>query len=380
MAGNTYDCIVIGIGGIGSAALYQLARRGANVLGIDQYPVAHDKGSSHGQTRAIRLVYFEHPDYVPLLKRAYRLWDELDQATTGTLFHQTGILQAGPLNGEVLSGLLAAAEAHNLPMETLTPADVARRFPGFAIDHKDSAIYDPSGGILHVEDCIKAQVHLAEKHGATTHLHETVHRWQVSGSGVTVQTNLGQYAAHKLVIAAGPWASTLLPDFSPHLQLRRKSLFWFEADNDDYTLAGGCPVFLFEQGEHTFYGFPALDGQGIKVADHAGGEPLKSPEDLDRNVRAEELHAVSLMLSQNLPESGRQLKHHTTCIYTMSPDGHFIVGSYPGLPQVSIVAGLSGHGFKFASVLGEIMADLSLEGSTSLPIDFLSPQRLFRTR
>lgn len=375
MSRGAYDCIVIGTGGIGSAAVYHLAARGARVLGIDRYPIAHDKGSSHGDTRVIRLVYFEHPDYVPLLKRAFTLWEELDDQTDIPLFHKTGILQAGPPEGEVVRGLLAAAGAHSLPMEQLSADDVSARFPGFRVDAGDAAIYDPNGGVLRVEDCIRTHISLAEKLGATLATGEAVQDWMVQDDNAVVVTDRGRYTANKLVMAPGAWAPELLPSLAPYLHLRRKSLFWFETRSDDYGIDTGSPVFLFEKRKHTFYGFPVMDNKGIKVSDHAGGQPLASPADLDRDLDPDELAAASRMLRENLPLAGERLKHHTTCMYTMTPDGHFMVGHYPGSSNVSLVAGLSGHGFKFASVLGEIMAELALDGTTDQPIDFLSPGR-----
>lgn len=372
---NSFDCIVAGTGGIGSAALFHLAKRGARVLGMDQFPIAHDKGSSHGETRAIRLVYFEHPDYVPLLKRALALWEALNDQSEIALFHKTGILQAGPPDGEVLKGLIAASQSHDLPMEQLSAAEVSARFDGFAIDSSEAAIFDPNGGILRVEDCIREHIRLAQVHGAALSTGETLHHWYPENGKVTVITDSGRYTADKLVMAPGPWAPALLPALAPYLHLRRKALFWFQNEDPCYTLEAGCPVFLFEQGAHTFYGFPALDDKGIKVADHAGGQPLAAPANLDRHVDTAELEALSLMVRRNLPRTGHQLNHHTTCMYTMTPDGHFIVGHYPQMPQVCVVAGLSGHGFKFATVLGEVMADLALEGATSHPVEFLSPLR-----
>lgn len=375
MAVPIFDCIVAGVGGIGSAALYHLARRGARVLGIDQYPPGHDKGSSHGDTRAIRLVYFEHPDYVPLLRRAFDLWKELDAGSAQSLFHNTGILQAGPRDGAVLTGLIEAARVHDLPLDMLTARQVAVRFPGFEIDDAHTAIFDPNGGLLRVEDCIIEHTRLAQAHGATFQTPETVRHWYVNRDVVIVETDRERYTSRRLVITPGPWAARLLPKFSTSLHLLRKSLFWFDNEDDCYRLERGCPVFLFEEGDHTFYGFPSVDDKGIKIADHAGGTPLESPASLDHHVRTDELEAVSLMMRHHLPRAGHQLNHHATCIYTMSADGHFLVGRYPGVPQVHIVAGLSGHGFKFATVLGEIMADLTLEGRTAHPIDFLSPTR-----
>ncbi len=372
-----FDCIVVGTGGVGSAALLALANRGARVLGIDQFEIAHDRGSSHGDTRAIRLVYFEHPNYVPLLQRSFELWDELESASGETLLARTGILQAGPADDEVITGMLAAAAQHQLPMDQLTGTEATARFDGFAVPAEHTAIFDPSGGILFVEDCIRATMAQAIKAGAEVRIPEVMHHWYTSSAGkVTVETDSSRYTADRLVITPGPFAARALPKLAPHLHLLRKSLYWFEPGENCYRLEDGCPAFLFEQGNRTFYGFPAVDDKGIKIAEHSGGRPLAAPEALDRHVDTDELEAVTLALRHYLPRAGHQLNHHTTCMYTMSPDGHFIVGPYPGVDNVHIVAGLSGHGFKFATVLGEIMADLSLDGSTTHAIDFLSPLRL----
>ncbi len=373
---SVHDCIVIGAGGIGSAALYELARRGADVVGLEQFDIAHDKGSSHGDTRAIRLVYFEHPDYVPLLRRSFELWDELEAAWGQPLLARTGILQGGPAGGEVLTGLIAAAQQHGLPMAELDPDGVSRRFEGFAIPQGDTGIFDPNGGTLRVEECVRAFSQLAARHGANLHTGTRIEHWFRRNGTWVVETNQGSFQARKLVITPGAWAPRLLPEFSRHLQILRKSLFWFEPEDDCYLIENGCPAFLFEKNGRTFYGFPAIDEKGIKIAEHSGGQPIDSPDALDRHVLTEDLEAVTLALRQYLPRAGHQLNHHTTCMYTMSPDGHFIVGEYPSMDDVYVVLGLSGHGYKFASVLGEIMADFVIEGRTGHPIDFLSPARL----
>lgn len=376
---RNFDCIVIGVGGIGSAAVYELAKRGVNVVGLEQFEIGHDQGSSHGDTRAIRLVYFEHPDYVPLLKRAFELWDELEAEWGKPLLARTGILQGGPADGEVLKGLLNAAAEHNLPMAELDAGGVSRRFDGFAISDADSAIFDPNGGILKVEECVTAFVRLGEKHGATIHTGTKIEHWFRRGTGRRgqwqVETDRGTFTAEKLIITPGAWAGRMLPEFSPHLQVLKKSLFWFDPEDDCYLIENGCPVFLFERQGRTFYGFPAIDEKGIKIAEHSGGYPIESPAALDRHIDTADLESVTLALRHHLPRAGHQLNHHTTCMYTVSTDGHFIVGQYPSMDDVYIVIGLSGHGYKFASVLGEIMADLAIDGKTTHPINFLSPAR-----
>ncbi len=375
MADARYDCIVLGTGGVGSAALYHLARRGVRVLGLDQFPPGHDHGSSHGDSRIIRLAYFEHPDYVPLLHRAFDLWQQLQDQITTDIFHRCGVLQVGPTDGNVIGGLTRAAELHDLRIERLSEQDLADRFPGFAVDQGLSAIHDPNGGILRVEDCIRSHISLAKEAGAALIVGEPVVAWQSVGDGVRIDTTQSSYLCSRLVITPGSWAPALLPALADHFRILRKSLFWFDNESPSYRLSDNCPVFLFERGEHTFYGFPQLDDRGVKVADHAGGRVFRTPQKADRAIDTTELEAVSLFLRQCLPDVGHQLNHHVTCMYTMSTDGHFLVGQYPGKTNVHFAAGLSGHGFKFAPVLGQALADLTIDGRTSLPIGFLSPDR-----
>jgi len=370
-----YDCIVVGAGAVGTAAAYHLASRGHKVVALDPHPPGHDKGSSHGGTRIIRLVYFEHPDYVPLLKRAFTLWQVLDETVDTKLLTRTGILQSGPPNGEVMAGMRDAAQAHGLPVESLTASDIATTYPGFRLRDGDDALFDPNGGILAVEDCVRAHATMAEMAGASFNIGERVVGWQEKGGQVQVVTEAGTYSAERLVITPGAWAPGLLPATRRYVHLLRKSLFWFDAGDDTYAIENGSPVFLFEQDSHTFYGFPAIDDKGIKLADHNNGRPLTVPEQLDRHVDPDELEAASLFLRHHLPRAGHQLNHHTTCMYTMSEDGHFVVDRYPGTNHVYFAAGLSGHGFKFASVLGEVLADLAVDGRTDHPIDFLSISR-----
>ena len=374
MSGH-FDCIVIGAGAVGTAAAYHLATRGHKVVALDPHPPGHDKGSSHGDTRIIRLVYFEHPDYVPLLKRAFTLWQELDDRSDTALFTQTGILQSGPREGKVIAGMRQAAETYGLLIEPLTATDVANTYPGFHLRDGDEALFDPNGGILAVEDCVRSHADFATAAGASINVGERAMQWQEKDGQVQVVTEAGNYTADRLIVSPGAWAPGLLPATRRYIHLLRKSLFWFDASDDTYDLNRGSPVFLFEHGPHAFYGFPVIDDKGIKVADHQNGLPLAVPEQLDRHVDPDELEAASLFLRNHLPRAGHQLNHHTTCMYTMSDDGHFIVDRYPGTDHVYFAAGLSGHGFKFATILGEVLADLAIDGRTEHPIDFLSISR-----
>ena len=374
---TVHEFIVLGIGGVVIAALYHLAKRGADVLGIDQYPAGHDKGSSHGDSRLIRLVYFEHPDYVPLLRNAFELWRELEVESGDELLNMTGLLQAGPPDGEVITGLLKAAKIHQLKMEQLSPEAANKRFPGINLKAEQTAIFDENAGILKVEDCVKTHVKLAQKHGAQLKSGQAI-GWEQQHNGISVQVGEETLHCQKLIITPGAWASDLLPALSPFLEIRRKSLFWFDKHSPQHELGNDFPVFFIEDGDHNFYGFPAMDKKGIKMADHQGGEVMSSPTELDNTLDANALLEISGALNQYLPDVGDHLSHYTNCMYTMSSDDHFIVGQYPGNADVHFVAGLSGHGFKFATVLGQIMADLTMTGETMHPISFLSPRRFQR--
>jgi monomeric sarcosine oxidase len=370
---QTYDAIVLGVGGVGGATLYELARRGLRVVGIDRFMPPHDRGSSHGQTRVIRQAYFEHPDYVPLLRESYAGWEALEASSGRTLFTRCGLLEAGPADGIVVPGVLRAAELHGLEVESLTGPEVSRRWPGLVIPAGLDAVFEPTAGYLAVDQCVATQVELAQQHGAELLIGCVVTGWDAEPSHLTVHTSQGDLAAARLVIAAGAWARELLPGFGDQLIPLRKSVFWFDAAQTPG--ASELPTYLFEFGDEVFYGFPSLDGLSLKVAQHTGGQALDNPLDVDRSVNPSEELAMRQFLAQCLPSAGGKLVHHTTCLYTMSPDQHFVVDRLPDEPRVAYAAGLSGHGFKFVPALGQALADLTIDGHTDLPIGFLSATR-----
>lgn len=371
---DSYDAIVIGAGGVGSAAMWRLARRGLSVLGIDRFRPPHESGSSHGQTRIIRQAYFEHPDYVPLAQRAYALWAELEGLTGAALFERSGVVEIGPPDGAVVRGVLLAAEAHGLGVETLDGAEVQRRWPQLRPPEGLVAVYEPTGGFLHVERCVQACLDAARSHGARTLCETGVTGWRDDGQRLIVATDGGDFATERLIVTAGSWAGGLLRELDLRLQIRRKSLFWFAAPEDH--APGRLPPFLFELPGGVFYGIPDVERAGVKVGDHSVGQPLARPEDIDRRIAPHEERAVRGFLSECLPRVTATLTHHSTCYYTMSPDEHFIVDHWPGDPRIALAAGLSGHGFKFTPVLGEALADLVIGGATPLPVGFLGAARL----
>lgn len=369
---QSFDCIVLGTGGVGSAALYHLARRGVRVLGLDRFAPGHDRGSSHGQTRVIRLAYFEHPDYVPLLRRAFELWHELEAQRGEQLYVRTGIIEMGPPDGEVLPGVLRAARQHDLAVDTLTADEVQRQYPGLRLPEHWQGVFETEAGYLRVEKCVIAHAEAAQACGAQLHSGEEVLTWSVAGDGVTVQTNRQVYRANRLLVTAGAWAPRLLHDLKVPLQVLRKPLLWYRTIQPDYRRDNGFPVWFFETPDGLFYGFPEFDEMGLKAAEHTGGLTVDDPLRLERHLTPEDRRPLEAVLRRHMPGVSDHCVHHTVCMYTTTPDGHFIVDRHPEHAQVCFAAGLSGHGFKLSNLLGDVLADLALTGSTHHPIDFLS--------
>lgn len=370
-----YDAIVLGTGGVGSAALFHLARRGVRALGLDRFAPGHDRGSSHGASRIIRQAYFEHPDYVPLLLRAYELWADLAERQGRTLYHETGLLQVGPPQGEVVPGVLACAKRHHLPIEELTARELSAQWPGFRAPDGFRAAFERRAGYLEVEACVLAHLEQAQKLGAELRTDGAVRRWRADGSGVVVETEREAFSAGALIIAAGAWSGELLADLGLRLEVRRKPLFWFEALETAYDPARGCPCFLFEMPTGIFYGMPQIDADGVKIAEHTGGAVVSDPLAVKRELEPAERRRVEEFIAAAMPQVSHRLTRHSVCMYTMSPDAHFVIDRHPDFPQTAFAAGLSGHGFKFTGVLGEVLADLVLDGRTSLPVGFLAANR-----
>lgn len=370
-----YDVIVVGTGGVGSAALYHLARRGVRVIGLDRFSPGHDRGSSHGQTRMFRTAYYEHPAYVPLLLRALDLWKELEHTAEKPLFHEVGVLHAGPTEGDLISGVLRSAYTHNLSVEVLSTQDTANRWPGYRLPGDFVSVFEPRAGFLLVEECVKSHIAAAERAGATLWSDCEVRRWSIQGGTAIVETDSGFLSADRLVVTAGAWTRDLLGTLNVDLQVLRKSLFWYMPRNDTHHPVFGYPCFLFESLDGLFYGFPQYDTLGVKLAEHTGGHVVNDPLQVDRTVDHEERERVERFIMAHLPHLSCKRTSHSVCLYTMSRDGHFIIGAHPEFPQVVFVAGLSGHGFKAASVLGEIAAQLAVDGTSEFQIYFLSPRR-----
>lgn len=372
---QVYDTIVVGIGGMGSAALYHLARRGRKVLGIERFEIAHDRGSSHGESRIIRKAYFEHPDYVPLLHRIYALWAELETVSGKRLFERTGLALAGPPDGEVVSGVRRAADKYQLPIETVPPADLPVRFSGLRFTDGMEVLYEADAGFLRVEECVRAHIEQAAACGAQVITGRQIRSWTADEKGVTVATDHERFAAKELVVCGGAWTATLLGDLALPLEVRRKVVMWFATRGDHYRIVRGCPVFGFETGGRFLYGFPETNPGEIKVADHTGGRVFADPDQLDRQLRPEDEPPVRAFVAAHLPGVTSDLRRSSVCMYTMTPDEHFVIDRHPNHPNVLYAAGFSGHGFKFAPIVGSVLADLVIDGETAEPVEFLRATR-----
>ncbi len=372
---NRYDAIVIGVGAMGSAALYHLSCRGIKVLGLERFFVGHDRGSSHGQTRIIRKAYFENPAYVPLLHRSYDLWARLEAATGRTLIHRVGLLLVGRGDGAVIPQVKRAAQEHQLAIEPLTIQDMHRRFPGFVADEKMEALFESNAGFLEAESSVRAHVEQAVAHGATILTGQVVQNWSADSCGVVVTTTEARYSAEMLVICGGAWSTRLLAELGLPLQVRRKVVFWYGPRNNVYSREQGCPVFCFDTDDGFFYGFPVLDELGMKVANHSDGQVIPNPDQIERTLKPEDELCVQSFLNKYLPDARPTLKKHSVCMYTMTPDEDFIIDRHRDHSNVVYAAGLSGHGFKFAPIIGSILADLVEKGKTEEPIDFMAASR-----
>ena len=370
---ETFDAIVIGTGGIGSAVLHQLAKQGHHVLGLDRHPQAHQRGSSHGHTRIIRQGYFEHPDYVPLLLRAYELWRELERDSGRRLFHEISLLEAGRADGILIPGVLESVRQHGLTIERLSAREARKRFP-FRFDDAMEVIIEPTGGYLLVEQCVQAQLDQAFRCGATWR-QETMRQWSASASEVRVQTNQSTYAASRLVVCGGAWSSALLRDLGVPLGVVEKHLYWFDAPAD---ACNELPVFYFETGHGDFYGFPSLGSEGMKLAQHSGGRRHAAPFDVDSVTDEQDLRQVQQFMASRANFAYGSVTSRKACMYTMSPDGHFVIDRHPSHRNICFAAGLSGHGFKFSPVLGLVLAQLAMQGEPELSVDFLGLDRFSR--
>jgi sarcosine oxidase len=367
-----YDVVVVGVGGMGSAALYHLARRGQRVLGLERFDLLHEHGSSHGLTRIIRLAYFEHPDYVPLLRRAYELWRELEAETRERLLHVTGIVEGG---ARILDGVLRSCAEHDLAHEVLSGAEVAQRFPAYSLPAELQVAYQPEGGFVVPERCIVAHVTGALARGATLRARERVLEWEARENGVRIRTDRGEVEVDRLVLTAGAWSQDVARLPPGLVRGVRQSLAWLQPTRPELFEPSRMPVFnLALDGEH-FYGFPAHGIPGFKLGryDHfgEGGDP----DGIDREPTLADEAPLRAFAERYFPAGAGPTIALKTCLFEPSPDEHFLIDRHPETASALVAAGFSGHGYKFCSVVGEIVADLVVDGSTRHDIDLFCLDR-----
>ena len=361
---DIHDVVILGVGGMGSAAAYHLAKRGLSVVAIEQFQPGHDRGSSHGLSRIIRLAYFEHPSYVPLLRRAFKLWRELEEESRERLLHVTGAIDAGPPGSRVVEGSLESCRVHDLPHELLTGRELHQRFPGYSLPDAYRAVFQPDGGFLEPERCIQAHVRLAARHGATMRYGARVQDWKQDRDGVVVMLDHAEIRAKQLVLSAGAWTPKVVPSLAPLLQPERQVVGWFGVNEPTAFALGSFPVFVMTTPDGHFYGFPEHGVPGFKIGKYHHRAEAIDPDAMRRSPDPTDEAVLRDCVSTCFPGADGPLLRASTCIFTNTPDEHFIIDRLPGTPQALVVSACSGHGFKFCSVVGEIVADLVADGST----------------
>jgi len=373
---------VIGLGAMGASACFHLATRGLRVLGLEQFDIPHNRGSSHGYSRMIRLAYYEMPEYVPLLRRAYQLWNELEEQSQQKLLYRTGGVYMGPPNGKLLTGAHTSAAEHALNIEALSGLELRHRWPQFHIPDVWQAIVDPEAGFLRPERVITSYAILAMRAGADLHAHEAVRGWSATNNGVTVITEGAQYHAQHAVFAGGAWSAKLITDLGINLKVTRQALGWVWPRKPHIFDLNHLPVWAIDAEARggIYYGFPMIsDVPGFKLAHHHRTDPAVDPDTVVRDPQSADEEDFRPVLREYIPEANGSLLAIRICLYTNTDDDHFILDYHPVSDRVQIACGFSGHGFKFASVIGEILADRITGQASSHPSDFLRLNRFTRT-
>ena len=370
-----YDVAVVGLGGMGSAVLAHAAKRGARAIGLEQFAHLHELGASSGRTRIIRKVYFEHPSYVPLLKRAYELWRELEAESSTKLVDLIGLLTVGAAGSEAIKGTLLSARTYDLPLDELDASEIAKKYPGVSPHPNEIGLLERDAGMVYPEKAIDAHLRVAESCGAEMRFRTAVRGWETKADRCRIHFgNDDVIEARKIVVCAGPWSAPLLEGAGVPLEVQRNVQVWFDPPTHAFDV-GRLPAYLVDRAEFgtPLYGFPKTS-DGLKAALHAHGDTTQ-PEELDRDVHDEDVEAVRNALESWMPGAGTRFAWGKVCMYTLTPDRHFVIDRDPADPRVVIAGGFSGHGFKFTPVVGEIATDLALDGGTRHDIAFLSATR-----
>jgi sarcosine oxidase len=375
-----YDIAVAGLGAMGSAIVAHCAKRGASTIGLEQFGPAHDLGSSHGKSRIIRQAYFEDPAYVPLVLRAYELWRQLEREAREKILSITGVLTVGEETSEIIEGTRRAAKEHNLPVSFLSKQTIKQRYPTLQLRKEEVALFEAEAGVLVPELAIRAHLEAAEAAGAEMRFGVTMAHWHATSHGFEIKLSDGaSISARKLILALGPWFQETLETLGVPTRVQRNIQAWFAPATDSYN-ASRFPGFLLERRDlpAALYGFPDF-GDGVKAAFHGLGD-LTSAQGIDREVSlGRDVEPIALALEQWMPGAAKALLEAKTCMYTITPDRHFVIDCHPADPNLILCGGFSGHGFKFAPVIGEIAAGLALDGGSRHEIGFLSLRR-FRHR
>lgn len=364
----THDVIVVGLGAMGSAALYHLARQNVRVLGLERFEPGHERGSSHGRTRIIRHGYFEHPSYVPLVRRAAAMWRELEQQSGQSLMTVTGIAEIGRPDSALIKGTLAASREHQLPHEILSARELMKFYPAFRIPEDYVAVVQPDGGFVQAEAGIRAHLRLAAAAGADMHTGERVIAIEQIGDKVRVKTERSTFEAGSVIVSAGAWTKSLVPYLDLPLQATRQVLLWVRPAQPDLFRTGWFPVFMIESDDGIHYGFPLHPDDGLKIAKHHHAGEIVDPDSYDRAVSPDDEASITGPIHRFLPASAGPIASAKTCLYTMAPDEDFVIDRAPGHERIILASPCSGHGFKFAPAIGQALADLALTGKTSFDL------------
>ncbi len=380
---NNYDVIVIGVGSMGSSTCYYLAKQGVSVLGLEQFDIPHELGSHAGQSRIIRKAYGEGSDYVPLLERAYKNWRSIESETGAQVYYKTGLAYFGAPDDPFLSTVKGSSKKYNIPLNNLTEEECDLKYPQFKLPENFQRLEEPDAGFITPERSILLYVQQSVLNGAIIRTKEKVLEWkhEISG-GVTVVTNKGTYRAGKLIITAGPWAGKIMPSLASKLTVTRQAVAWVKPKQWDSFTLGKFPCWILEDKDHDFYGFPILPvgtfggPLGLKLALHYPGADPTDPDAVNRNTKESDEKTLIEFLNRFIPDGYENTLVMKTCLYTNSPDNNFIIDYLSGFDKdVVFATGFSGHGFKFVSVVGEILADLATKGKTEQPIGFLNAKR-----
>ena len=374
-----WDLAVVGLGAMGSMALWRAASRGVRAVGLDRFTPPHDRGSTHGGSRIIRTAYFEDPAYLPLLREAFPLWRELEREAGEPLLTMTGAAMIGPRDSTLVTGSLRTAQVHDLPHTLLDSREAGRRFPQFRLDRDDVLFHEDGGGVLRPEACVRSALQSATRRGATVRTGTPVHSIEPRSDGVRLHTATGIVDARHVAVCAGPWTSSLLPSLQVPLSVERQVTAWFAPQDTALYAPARFPVFIRERPRNHFvYGIPAIDGAGVKLAVHHEG-PRVDPDDVAREVTEGDTQPLREHAAHHMHGLDPQPVRAVTCLYTNTPDEHFVIDTLPGEPRITVVSACSGHGFKFATVVGDVAVDLALHGATERPVAAFSLRRFAKT-